>query len=52
MPYLVFYVHNARLGSVPATDANRTEAHRAMVLHLIQRDVTGTEHYAVLGLHK
>jgi hypothetical protein len=53
--WLVFYAgtgryRNARLGSVENTPANRAEAHRTMVLHLIQRDVTGTEHYAVLGL--
>lgn len=55
--YLVFYAgtgpaRNMRLGSVENTPANRTEAHRTVVLSLIQRDYTGTENYAVLGLRK
>jgi hypothetical protein len=50
--WLVFYVKGLRVGSVPATAANRAEAHRQMRLSLIQRDQVevGGEHYSVLSL--
>jgi hypothetical protein len=48
--YLVFYTQNARIGSVPNTPANQAAARKIMVLSLIQRDITGTEHYNVLSL--
>ena len=48
--WLVFYVRGARFGSVPLTRDNLARAHEAMNLALIARDVTGTEHYAVLAV--
>jgi hypothetical protein len=47
MTYIVFYARNARIGSVPNTPANQAAARTTMRLTLIQRDVSGTEHYAV-----
>lgn len=46
----MFYARGSRIGSVPATEANWYEASRTMRLVLIQRDITGTEHYRVDGL--
>ena len=48
MTYLVFYARGARIGSVPNTPENLTAARALMRLSLIQRDITGTEHYAVV----
>lgn len=45
--YLVFYARGARIGSVPSTPENLSAAHKLMHLTLIQRDVSGTEHYSV-----
>ena len=50
MTYIVFYARNARIGSVPNTPANQIAARKAMRLTLIQRDISGTEHYAVWPL--
>jgi hypothetical protein len=49
MRYLVFYVKGGRIGSVPLTSENLSEARRTMRLALVQRDATGTEHYSVLS---
>jgi hypothetical protein len=48
--YLVFYVRGARIGSVVSTPASRAGMHRLMRVSLIQRDITGTEHYHVLAV--
>lgn len=50
--YMVFYQRGGHVGSVPRTKKNETEARRCMILNLIQRDVDGTEHYAILGLRR
>lgn len=56
-PYLVFYMGagqhiGARIGSVPSTPANLAEAHREMYLVHLQTDITGTQHFSVLGLRR
>ncbi len=48
MRWLVFHAHGVRVGSVENTPENLAEAKRLMTCQLIQRDVTGTEHYSVL----
>lgn len=48
--YIVFWVNGGRIGSVPLTERNLVEAKQKLHLSLIQRDITGTEHYSVLGI--
>lgn len=52
MEYMVFWQNNVRYGSVELNDRNKELAHKAMVLQLIQKDITGTEHYEVLAMKK
>jgi hypothetical protein len=47
---LVFFCKGGRIGSVERTDENIREAHRQMYLSLIQKDITGTLNYNVLGV--
>jgi hypothetical protein len=49
--WLVFWVRGWRVGSVENTPANRAEAAKRLgrVSRLIQRDVTGTEHWEVFA---
>lgn len=48
--YLVLWLRGSRVGSVELTPAAIAEAHELLILRPIQRDRTGTEHYAVLGV--
>lgn len=48
--YLVLWLRGSRVGSVKLTPAAIAEARELLILRPIQRDRTGTEHYAVLGV--
>ena len=50
--WIVFWHNNLRLGSVELNESNLNESKKLMYMHLIQRDMTGTEHYEVSGLIK
>ena len=48
--YIVLWKDNLRLGSVEHTPGNLTQLKLEFHLGLIQRDMTGTDHYAVWGV--
>jgi len=50
--YIILYVKNGRIASVDNTSENLDYLKKRFCLSLIQRDVTGTLHYDVLGCYK
>ena len=45
--WMVFWKNNERIGSLELTEANKRQMASICHLTLIQRDITGTEHYEV-----
>jgi hypothetical protein len=50
--FIVFYLKGGRIGSVPLTSRNKTEARACMRLSKIKTDAGGTEHYNILGVNR
>jgi hypothetical protein len=50
--YIVLYVKNGRVGSIPNTPENLAYLKDHFCLSLIQKDINGTAHYDVLGCYK
>lgn len=50
--FIVFYLRNGRIGSVPLTKRNENEARKCMRLSLLQEDHSGTKHYEILGVKR
>jgi hypothetical protein len=47
--WLVLYAKNARIGSLPLTDQNLGGMKALFCMSLVQRDITGTEHWNILS---
>lgn len=45
--WMVFWKNNQRIGSLELTEMNKRQMKSICNLTLIQRDITGTEHYEV-----
>ena len=50
--WIIFWINNHRIGSLELTDETRNEAKSMFNMNLIQKDITGTEHYEVYGMKK
>ena len=47
--WLVFYVRNQRIGSLPLTKENLEGMKADFCMSLIHRDATGTEHWNIIA---
>lgn len=45
--WMVFWKNNARIGSLELNEMNKRQMESICILTLIQKDITGTEHYEV-----
>lgn len=48
--YIVYWVKNVRIGSIELTNENIKESKKKFNMNLIQKDITGTEHYEVISI--
>jgi hypothetical protein len=52
MKWIILYLKNIRLASFELNEDNLHTLNKNLVISLIQKDIDGSEHYAICGYRK